>query len=184
MKTLLTPIALILLIGCSSVNEKSASTDKEQPAPIYLGQKINGDFDGDGELEEIEIVLIKEGFGNPQTDEDYEADQSEIRISNKKISSKGLSFDSSSQLINEGDLNGNGRDELSIVSYSYSGTAVFLVVYSYDGKSWSKILEPQIEPGQGTNLSLEDLQALVYKKNNKIHYLTSDLAGNTTEKQL
>jgi hypothetical protein len=45
-------------------------------------------------------------------------------------------------------------------------------------------VEPNLEPGLGTDLTLEDLQKKVFLKDKKIHYIDSDDAGVLTEKQL
>ena len=149
-----------------------------------IGKKINGDFDGNGQIEEIEIHLVKKGYGNYQTDDKFEFDKNEILISTNKINVKGLNFGSYPILINEGDLNENGGDELSIVSYSPNGTQVSLTVYSFNGNSWGKFLDVDNGPGTGTDLTLQDLQNRVYRKNKKTYYLNTDVAGVTAKKQL
>lgn len=184
MKTIfLSILSVTFLFACSSDFNKQKKTKIK---PILSGEKINGDFDGDGEIEEIKIHLVKKGYNQEafQTDEDYEFDQNEILISTNKINVKGLKFEANPKLINEGDLNENGGDELSIVSYSPNGTQVSLTLYTFNRNRWIEILNLD-RPGEGSDLTLQDFQNMVYRKNNKIYYINKDFVEGITEiKQL
>ena len=75
-----------------------------------VGDKIYGDFNGDGRFEYAFRVLTKKGNGNPN--EDGTSDIYEIHFSDKNI--KPIKDDFNwFWLINEGDLNNDGSDEIS-----------------------------------------------------------------------
>jgi hypothetical protein len=195
MKTNFIPIVFLAAMSCSSPsanteteeNEiiENETVENETQQPLLMGKKINGDFNGDQEIEEMKVVLLKEGYGNPQTNEEYEPNIYGLEISNNNISLNGIELrEHNPYLINEGDLTGNGNDEISVISYSPNGTQIHFEVFSFDGKNWSKILVPQMEVGSGTDQTLEDLQNKVYSKNGNIYYLDADLVNNITEKKL
>ena len=177
-------IPLVLFLAACGGTEHEKKQPEKMEGLILMGSKIQGDFNGDGEIESIEAILTKEAKGSPQTDADYEPNAYELKISDKSIALKGISHSDNPKFVNEGDLNGDGTDEISVISNSPNGTQVTMEVMSYDGKSWKVLVKPEIENGLGTDLTLEDYQKRVYLKNGKIHYKTSDSAGVLSEKQL
>lgn len=173
----------LILTACGSSTDSNSSCDRPKDL-VLLGEKVQGDFNGDCKFESIEIKLVKESKGTPITDSDYEPNEYDLIISDQNISKKGISLGDFPKFINEGDLNCDGNDELSVVTYSWNGTLVYMSVMSFGGNSWKVLVSPQIEPGVGTDITLEELQKRVFLKEGKIHYINSDVAGIKTEKQL
>jgi hypothetical protein len=174
----------LFLAACGNSSDSNSGCDRPQNL-VLLGKKVQGDFNGDCKIESLEVYMAKEGFGHPQTDSVYEYNLFKFRCSDKGIQlPDDISNYPHPQLVNEGDLNNDGSDELSIIDYSTNGTQVDMKVYSFDGKKWKQILSPTIEPGVGTDITLDELQKRVYLKDGKICYMNSDVNGILTEKHL
>jgi hypothetical protein len=84
----------------------------------------------------------------------------------------------------EGDLNGDKTEEISLISYSPNGTQVTMETYTFKDNKWTKLVSPVIEPGVGTDISMDELQKRVFSENNSIFYMNSDAAGVLTKKAL
>jgi hypothetical protein len=79
-----------------------------------IGQKLSGDFDGDGKPETAYIVQTKKGIGVPI--ETGITDEFEVRFDNPKI--KAIKIDCCKpNLISEGDLFHNGKTAFSVYQW-------------------------------------------------------------------
>jgi hypothetical protein len=183
MKKIIIP-ALLTLFACGNPNNETPKEVVENPAPETVeAPKIEADFNGDGKKESAEIILTVKGQGNPQTDKDYKLDEYELKFSDDKISTLKPNC-CKPQILLEGDLNGDKTEEISLISYSPNGTQVNMETYSLKDNKWTKLVSPNIEPGVGTDISLDELQKRVFSENNKIYYMDADAAGILTKKAL
>lgn len=136
------------------------------------GEIIKGDFNGDGKLETARIVKIKYGFGNPI--EDGEPDEYEIQFSNSKIKSLKIGC-CEAILVNEGDLNNDQKDEISIYQAPMNGCLYVMSAYTYTKLEWKIVVEPYIYPTGCESLTYTEIQNLIVKENNNIYYYTIEI---------
>jgi hypothetical protein len=169
MKILFVVFSVVIINGISIAQTKSMST-------------IKGDFDGNKTKDIITIYVSKPGTElTPQLG--GKAAECKVKTSLKNIKNISL-LNACGELINEGDLDGNGSDEFSIVTWSTNGTQVYMSTYKIQKGKLVLICSPQFEPGIGTDITNKMLIGRVYKKNNRIYYIDSDAAGILTTKQV
>ena len=170
----------IVLISCqqSSKEEKitdipavEASNPEEIENKITIGRKIEGDFDKDGKKDVAIAVKIKEGVGNPV--EDGTPAEYEIQFSNKLKSINAGCCDII--LINEGDLNSDGADDISVFQAPGNGCVYSMATYSYTKGNWQKIVATFLIPTECESVSEDELQKRVFKEGNSIYFYKSDL---------
>ncbi len=115
---------------------------------------IRGDFDGDGFEENL--------FEGPN----------EIYSDNKEITPLKLDGDLGVYfLINEGDLDGDGTDEISLMTVYRDYTNInFFRIYSYTGNSWKEIFACKVREFDCPNYTPtrpEEMFTHLWKKKNK-----------------
>ncbi|MDI3320355.1 hypothetical protein [Pinibacter soli] len=174
-------IKIILAIGLFScgqvVKDKKSVVEKEKTVETKalslpaIGEKIQGDFNGDGHPEIATATKIKEGKGNPV--EDGTADEYAIQFSENKLKSINAGC-CNICLINEGDLNNDGADEISIFQAPMNGCTYSMTTYSFIKGTWKQIVEPFLIPTGCDSISDSDLQKRIFKKNNAIYYYETD----------
>ncbi|MEL1242784.1 hypothetical protein AAEO56_00810 [Flavobacterium sp. DGU11] len=131
-----------------------------------VGDTIYGDFNGDGKLENAFRVLIKKGYGNPV--EDGIPDEYEIHFSDKRI--KPVKVDCCwFKLINEGDLDKDGANEITIVQAPMDGCIGSVNTFTIKaGKSY-RLIHP-FTIYWCADITDSELQKLVVSENNSIYY--------------
>jgi len=138
-----------------------------------IGTSVQGDFDGDGKKEYAFSVLLKEAVGNPM--EDGTAAEYAVNFSTEKISTieAGCCYIT---LVNEGDLNNDGLDELSLFQAPVNGNTSTMVTYSFKNGKWIEIVASYMVPTREDFLSDEEIQELVFIENGHIYYLDTDMS--------
>jgi len=104
-----------------------------------IGDKIYGDFNGDGKFEYAFRVLTKKGFGNPVENgipDEYELKFSDENI--KPIKDKFYWF----TLINEGDIDNDGSDEVSVQEDPLNGCIGVVKTFTIKNKKSNYLFEP------------------------------------------
>jgi hypothetical protein len=149
---------------------------------IAQTESIKGDFDGNKTKDIITIYESKPGTELPPQ-LGGKAAECKVKTSLKNIKNISL-LNLCGVLINEGDLDGNGSDEFSIVTWSPNGTQVSMSTYKIQKGKLILICSPQFEPGIGTDITNKMLNERVYKKNNRIYYIDSDYSGILKTKQI
>lgn len=170
----------ILLTGqiLNAQRKKSAQKSTLETSTINIlkiGEKIQGDFNGDGKMEFATLKKVKERKGNPienGTPEVYEIQFSDPKI--KPILANCCDI----RLINEGDLNNNQTDEISIYQAPMNGCTYSMTTYSIINGKWKKIVDTFLIPTGCEPLSDNDLQQRIFKENSSIYYFETDM---TTE---
>jgi hypothetical protein len=156
----------LLVLGISIFLFTSCEKEKQN-----IGTQIDGDFNGD---EKSETAILK--FVNAKNlDNDILFEYSVI-FSDSTI--KSISLENNFrrlQLINEGDLNDDKAEDISISYEIPSGVPVSrMETRSFNNDKWVYIipfLDMSIHFGFD-NLSLEKLQNIVRKEGKSIHYYT------------
>jgi len=161
---------------CSVFVIKSLSFAQIKPS------SIKGDFDGNKTKDKISIYESKPGTELP-AQLGGESPECNVKTTLKNIKNISL-LKECGQLINEGDLDGNGSDEFSLVTWSPNGTQVNMNTYKIQKGKLVLICSPQFEPGIGTDVTNKMLNDRVYKKNGRIYYIDSDYAGILKTKQV
>lgn len=170
----------LLLTGQFLNAQRTKSTQKSSIGNSALsiskiGVKIQGDFNGDGKTEFAIAKKVKERQGNPV--ENGTPDVYEIQFSDPKIKPI-LANCCDIRLINEGDLNNNGTDEISVYQSPINGCTYSMTTYSIINGKWKKIVDTFLIPTGCETLNDYDLQKRIFKENNTIYYLDTDM---TTE---
>ena len=164
-------------ITSSSSTAKSIDTAKsetksiqpEKTDRILIGPKIEGDFDGDGKDEFAIITQTKQGEGNPV--EDGTPDEYAISFSNKELKPILIGC-CEAQLINEGDLNQDGKEDFSVYQAPMNGTVYEMTTYSLQNLKWKQIVETFLIPTAHEELNNEEPQKRVFLENNTLYILS------------
>ena len=179
MKSILFSI-ILLIISCGSILPQR-KTETKNLVLNSVGAKIQGDFDGDGKMEEAIAVLTKKGHGNPV--EDGIPDEYEIQFSNKKIKSIKANC-CEIRLVNEGDLNKDGTDEISIFQAPMNGCSYTMTTYSYKKGIWKPIVKTFLVPTACEKTTNENLQKMIFREKKNIYYLSKDPNDETGKKYI
>lgn len=167
-------IPLVMFITLAGYQNQYQQKEKTETSFFVLpkvGEKIEGDFNGDGKRDIAVVIKTKEGKGNPI--EDGTPDEYAVRFSDKSFKSINAGC-CSIRLINEGDLNNDGRDEISLFQAPMNGCTYSMVTYSFKDGAWQQIVGPFLIPTGCEDISDNDLQKRIVKENNKIYYYETD----------
>ena len=128
----------MLLICCAEANRGE------------LLETITGDFNGDGVEEQAELYYIFTGEGGVDDDPVYVGcdDNYDIYFSDNSIAplSRDIIQWAASNLTNEGDLNGDGTDELGVwIRGGYTACGTY-VVFTYKDSKWSELIHISHNP--------------------------------------
>jgi hypothetical protein len=184
----LTIFITLLVFSCDrTTNEKSGPevkkvigekenqiTEAKQKETNVLLNEIKGDFDGDGIVDVAMTIKVKEGNGNPV--DGGTPDVYEIHFNNKKIKSLKIGC-CSCRLVNEGDLNNNGSDEISVFQEPLNGCTYSMTTYTFENGEWKVFIETFLVPTACNNLSDEDLQNRIFKEGNNIYFYETDVSS-------
>ncbi|WP_121965789.1 hypothetical protein [Myroides sp. N17-2] len=135
-----------------------------------VGNKIYGDFNGDGKFEYAYRKLTKKGYGNPV--ENGVPDEYEIHFSDNSINpiKVGCCW---FKLINEGDLNNDRADEITIVQSPENGCIGRVSTYTIKNNKSNYLFEP-FSIFVCAEISNNELEKLIVKENNTIFYFEAD----------
>lgn len=136
-----------------------------------VGNSIQGDFDGDGKKEFAFSVQTKEAVGNPM--EDGVAAEFAMNFSDAKFPSLNVGC-CEITLVNEGDLNNDGKDDLSIYQAPHNGTVYSITTYSFKDGKWNIIVPNHLIPSGG-DFDSKEIQGLVFLEKGVLYYLDTDV---------
>ncbi|MBC8988211.1 hypothetical protein H9X96_20855 [Pedobacter sp. N36a] len=146
-------------------------TSNESAVLHKMEERIQGDFIGNGRRGYAAAVKIAERQGNPV--EGGTADQYEIRFSDSRIKSIMVGC-CKVRLINEGDLNHDKADEISVFQAPMNGCTYSMTTYSYKNGSWNKVVATFLIPTGCEMIRDQDLQQRVFLEKGTIYYYVSD----------
>jgi hypothetical protein len=139
---------------------------------LDVKSRMNGDFNGDKKLDGAYVVKTKEKSGNPNENET--ADEYTVFFADNEfqpiiVGCCGV------RLINEGDLNGDGGDEITFYQAPMNGSVYTMTTYTFFRNSWRIFIDPFIVPTGGNFLSEQDTQDRIFLENGKVYYFEADL---------
>lgn len=144
---------------------------KASPVLPAVGEKIQGSFIGNGSRSFATAVKIAQGQGNPV--EGGTPDQYEIQFSDSRLKPVMVGC-CNIRLINEGDLNDDHTDEISVFQAPMNGCTYSMTTYSYKNGGWKKLVETFLIPTGCESVTDQDLQKRVFCKDGIIYYYDSD----------
>ena len=152
---------VVILLSFGTLSFGQTSNDKKE------GEKIEGYFLGKGRKITATSVRKKEGSGNPienGTPAEYEIQFSDSKLKPIKAGCCEII------LVNEGDLNNNGTDEISFYQAPMNGRTFTMSTYSYNNGNWKQIVKPFLIPTGCNQLNNDELQSRIFLQNKKIYY--------------
>jgi hypothetical protein len=178
---------VITFAACAHVSEKAASSSKGaagavakvdtsimmMAAPPVNPQivpdtiRVEGDFNGDGQLDTAFGVLYRKAATESGKDEYV------IRFSSAAIRPLVTGY-GEIRLINEGDLNGDTRDDLTVYQAPLHGCTYVMTSWSYGKNGWRPITEPWAVYSGCNYLSDEDLQNRIVVEDGIVYYYQED----------
>ena len=160
----ITKLILLLGIAITLASHTNAQTKT-------VGYIVQGDFSASGKQEVAFIVRTVAGQGNPI--EDGTADEYEIQFSD--ISLKPIEAGCCEmQLVNEGDLNEDGGDELSVFQEPMNGNTFSMTTYTFTNGIWKELIKTFLVPTGGDYLDQEQIQNMIFKENGVLYYYVVD----------
>ncbi|HEY8917342.1 MAG TPA: hypothetical protein VIM87_12910 [Chitinophaga sp.] len=188
MKYILFILPLCLLACHAPVNTDNKQTvDTTAPAPPPVTQQTDaqfiqampdtaityGDFNGDQIMDTAYGVLFKDN-----SDEEDGQNEYIVRFSSDSITPLYASY-GGMRLINEGDLNKDGRDDLSLFQEPHHGCTYHMSTWTYTNNKWKEIAAPWLVLTACEPVSDEDLQKKIVVENDTVYYYEADVSDDT-----
>lgn len=186
--SLYTLLVILLLSSClHSGNDQQSDTSNVNPAAgidtnmmmvvnppqnaevIPDTVRIEGDFNGDSVPDLAFGVLFKAHSPEQDMQNDYI-----VRFSDKRIHPIPA-IPGRLRLINEGDLNNDGRDEITIFRESLHGCMYFVMTYTNTNGQWRELADPWVFPYYCDFVSDEDLQNRIVLEDGTIYFYEADV---------
>jgi hypothetical protein len=123
--------------------------------------RIEGDFNGDHVVDVAYAVLYRE-------------DRYIVRFSSDSLRALPPS-EGRIRLVNEGDLNNDGRDELSVFHESKHGCFYYVSTWTYMKGRWKHITKSWILPYFCDYISDEELQDRIVLEDGTVYYYEADV---------
>jgi hypothetical protein len=103
---------------------------------------LTGDFNGDGIIEQVWSEMDYKRFLECQGKGDKKSCQEIFRFSDNKIAPLFVDYCPMYTFKNEGDLNGDGKDEIGILPGWYASGCRQYQVYTFRKNKWIEVCEP------------------------------------------
>jgi hypothetical protein len=166
----------IVFLSCESSQDKKNVAEKEisntnEKRLESVGEKVQGDFNGDKQLEFAIATQLTEQEGNPV--EGGTAATYQLQFSNVNLPPVNVDC-CDFRIINEGDLNNDGADDLSIFQAPVNGCSHYMTTYAFVNNNWQQIVKTFLVPTACEQLSNEELQKRIFREGNIIYYLDTD----------
>lgn len=84
--------------------------------------------------------------------------------------------------VNEGDLNGDGNDELGVANAPLHGCTYDYQVYTYKNGKWLRYIESFLIPNACDGIDRDKVQELVFKEGNTVYYMNTDVNDDDFKK--
>lgn len=139
----------------------------ENPQVVPDTVKIEGDFNGDGERDTAYGVLYKKAMKVEGQDEYV------IRFSDPGIKPLVTGY-GEVRLINEGDLNGDGREDISVYQAPLHGCTYVMSSWAFTKSGWKQVADPWLVYSGCNYLSDDDLQSRVVMEDGIVFYYQED----------
>lgn len=180
-------ILLAGVVACNSAGEKSANSPDSflsysarvdtgimtegappvNPEAVPDTVRVEGDFNGDGNWDSAYGVLYRKAMEKEGQDEYV------IRFSNPDIKPLVTGF-GEIRLINEGDLNNDGRDDISVYQAPLHGCTYVMSSWAFTKSGWKQVTDPWLVYNGCNYLSDEDLQNRIVLEDGIVYYYQED----------
>jgi len=153
------------------VDFKQVLSESDISIDSFIGGKlIFGDFLGNATQIGAWTQVVREGMS------DSVSHVHRIYFMSGKIQPLELTSDQLDILmINEGDLNADGSDELSVYTYPNHGCTNTLTTYSLKNGKWHVLMSPLLVPTFCETISHDALQNRIFVEQNEIYKMEVDL---------
>ncbi|SHL58323.1 hypothetical protein SAMN05444266_10461 [Chitinophaga jiangningensis] len=188
MKNLI-PIAALMICACNFKNNDSTqdstlvtdtvvTTNTATIVPLAPASHdtIAGRFSGASIHDTAFITMITPD--SLEVQEDAEAQDKYIVSFSSGIPSLRV-FYGGITVQNEGDLNGDGRDEISIFNEPLHGCTFHCTTWSFNGTEWKQLFSPILIPTGCDPLTDSAMQARVFKEDGKVYRWEEDLSDES-----
>ena len=160
--------------GATTKSEWKLNTNFDANDRGELRESIAGDFNGDGKKEVAELYYKFAGEGGVDDDPIYTGtdDNYDVYFSDDAVKTLDSSVTQwgAANMTNEGDLNGDGADEIGLWIYGgYSSSGTY-VVFTYCEEGWKDLVAIDHNP----NWNTRDYQQLVRKHPTNPNWLIVD----------
>ncbi len=130
------------------------------------------DFNGDGKDDNDVTVKLAQSLAE---DEDNPTQGNwEIIFNNKTLPNLHL-VGGTPTPIGEGDLNGDGAAELTIVQEPNHGCTYDLTVWSFQKGKWKQVFGPELVPTSCEPVNADSIDSLIVEQNGKVYFYKADL---------
>ncbi|SFO27418.1 hypothetical protein SAMN05428949_4745 [Chitinophaga sp. YR627] len=138
---------------------------------------ILGDFDGDFRQDTgYGVFYAKRGReGNGEEVESNMEYQYIVRFSAADIRAMPVITGRHIRLVNEGDLNGDGKDEISVFEQSMRACTYTVSTWSYSDGRWLRISDYWYIPTACEYISDEDLEKRIVLEDGTVYYYETDV---------
>ncbi|MBV7531409.1 hypothetical protein [Chitinophaga sp. sic0106] len=185
MKNLI-PIAALMLCACNFKNTDTkqdsvtltadtvvtTNTATIVPLAPQSHDTIAGQFSGAGQTDTLFITMVTPNAQEVQ--EDAEAQDKYIVSFSKGIPALPVFFGGIT-IQNEGDLNGDGRDEISVFNEPLHGCTFHCTTWSFNGTEWKQLFSPILIPTGCDPLTDSAMKARVFTEDGKVYRWEEDL---------
>ena len=142
------------------------------PDTVHVMGDFNGDFRQDTGYGVFYAKKGSEGNGEEvESDMEY---QYIVRFS-AGIRSIPVITGRHIRLVNEGDLNGDGKDEISVFEQSMRACKYTVSTWSYSGSRWNRISDYWYIPTACEYISDEDLDKRIVLEDDTVYYYETDV---------
>ena len=142
------------------------------PTNYAPSDTLEGYFNGDGKKELAWVKLVKESSGNP-ADGGIPAEYA-ILFSDTAL--PAIKIDCcDAYLVREGDLNNDGKDDLSTFQAPLNGCTYYMRTWTLKDDKWENVLEPFMLPTGGMDFSRADLENTIFLKEGKLYFTDIDV---------
>ncbi|TWV94323.1 hypothetical protein [Chitinophaga pinensis] len=138
---------------------------------------ILGDFDGDFRQDTGYGVFYAKR-GDEGNGEEVESDmeyQYIVRFSAVGIKAMPVISGRHIRLVNEGDLNGDGKDEISVFEQSMRACTYTVSTWSYNDNRWTRISDYWYIPTACEYISDEELEKRIVLEDDTVYYYETDV---------
>lgn len=129
---------------------------------------ITGDFNGDGVTDTAFSVMHEKAV--EENTQDYYI----VRFSGNALPAT-TSLPGRQRLVNEGDLNGDGADELTLFGEPLHGCTYTLQTFFLQGGAWRQLTAPWLVPTACNYMSDDELQQRIVLENGELYRFTEDV---------
>lgn len=137
--------------------------------------RVEGYFDDDTNCDKGYGVFLGKVQGEGKNGEDAMERQYVVRFQDNKLKPMPAMTGRHIRLVNEGDLNADGKDELSIFVLSMRSCMYTASTWSYTAGRWKRITDYWSIPTLCNYLSAEDLQNRIVMEDGMLYYYETDV---------